>query len=96
MTVKAVHLYVSGRVQMVGFRQTCRHIARSLDLTGWVRNLPDGRVKILAQGDENAVERLVSWAWTGPTMAEVTGVESEVVAVDLNLSDFFIQPAKSR
>lgn len=98
MSRKAVRLHVSGQVQMVGYRQTCRQVARSLDLTGWVRNLPDGGVEILAQGEEEAVERLVAWAWAGPTMARVAGVETEVVPGDPNLSDFVIQPnpAKSR
>jgi acylphosphatase len=92
MTAKAVHAYVSGQVQQVGFRQACRQVARSLGLVGWARNLGDGRVEIFAQGESDEVDRLVEWLWTGPAMALVTGVESDVVAPDRSLRDFFIQP----
>ncbi len=92
MSEKAVHAYVTGRVQQVGYRQTCRSVARSLDLVGWVRNLEDGRVEIFAQGESVSVDRLIDWAWTGPSAANVTGVESDSVAIDGTLTDFFIQP----
>lgn len=92
MTVKAVHLTVSGRVQAVGYRQTCRSVARSLGLCGWVRNLHDGRVEVFAQGTPDNVDRLVDWAWAGPSHATVTGVESESAVVDTTITDFFIQP----
>ena len=92
MSRKAVHAYVTGRVQQVGYRQTCRSVARSLDLVGWVRNLQDGRVEIFAQGDSERVDRLIDWAWSGPSAANVTGVESDSVAMDQTLTDFFIQP----
>jgi acylphosphatase len=89
-------MHVSGMVQGIGYRQGCRHTARSLDLVGWVRNLDDGRVEVFAQGSEQAVDRLLEWAWVGPSMARVTGVESDVVATDVTLSDFFIQPNPAR
>lgn len=89
---KAVHAYVSGRVQAVGYRQTCRSMARSLDLVGWVRNLRDGRVELFAQGEAENVDRLIAWAWSGPGAARVNGVESDNVAMDATLTDFFIQP----
>lgn len=89
---KAVHAYISGRVQTVGYRQTCRSVARSLHLVGWVRNLGDGRVEMFAQGEATGVDQLIDWAWTGPSMALVTGVESDSVPIDANLTDFFIQP----
>lgn len=92
MTEKAVHALVSGRVQQVGYRQTCRSTARALDLVGWVRNLNDGRVEIFAQGRPDDVDRLIDWAWSGPSAARVTGVESDSVAPDKTLTDFFIQP----
>ncbi len=92
MTSKAVRALVSGRVQQVGYRQTCRSRARSLDLVGWVRNLRDGRVEIFAQGNPESVDRLINWTWVGPSGARVTGVESDNVAIDANLTDFFIQP----
>lgn len=90
--MKAIHVYVSGQVQGVGYRQGCRHRARSLDLVGWVRNLADGRVELFAQGGDEAIDSLVDWVWAGPSMARVTGVETDVVAPDATLTDFFIQP----
>lgn len=91
--MKAVHVLVTGQVQGVGYRQGCRSLARSFGLVGWVRNLTDGRVELFAQGDAAGVDRLVDWLWAGPSAATVTGVESDVVAIDNTLTDFFIQPS---
>jgi acylphosphatase len=88
--ITAVHAFVSGRVQGVYFRQSCRQAARRLHLLGWVRNLVDGRVEVLAQGPASSVERLVEWLWAGPPGSRVEGVTSDVVAVDRNLQDFLI------
>ena len=95
--IKAAHAYVSGRVQQVGYRQSCRQMARSLGLVGWVRNVADGRVEVFAQGPAEEVDRLVGWLWAGPSSALVAGVESDVVAPDQTLRDFFIyhNPMKS-
>ena len=93
--MKAVHIVVTGNVQGVGYRQGCRRTARSLDLVGWVRNRADGSVEMFAQGESDRIDRLVDWAWAGPIAARVTGVQSDVVAPDLTLTDFFIQPAPS-
>lgn len=87
----AVHAVVSGRVQGVFFRQTCRQLARRLGLVGWVRNRPDGTVEVWAQGDGEAVDKLVEWLWQGPPKAQVVAVETSSVAPDLTLQDFLIQ-----
>jgi acylphosphatase len=52
----ALQVYYEGRVQGVGFRYTTRNIATGYDVTGWVRNLPDGRVEMLVNGEEEEVE----------------------------------------
>jgi acylphosphatase len=83
-------------VQQVGYRQACRQVARSLGIVGWARNLSDGRVELFAQGEPDAIDRLVEWLWSGPALAIVTGVESDVVALDRSLRDFFIQPNPMR
>ena len=62
---------VSGRVQGVGYRQHAVEEAHRRGLTGWVRNLPDGRVETLAEGDKDAVEALLAWCRHGPKAARV-------------------------
>ena len=69
------HVFVSGRVQGVFFRDHTRRWATSLGLTGWVRNLLDGRVEVLAEGEKERLEDLVARLKQGPPMSEVRGVE---------------------
>jgi acylphosphatase len=68
---------VDGRVQGVFFRGATADEAGRLGLSGWVRNLPDGRVEAEAEGDRAAVERLVAWCRRGPPAARVEGVKVE-------------------
>ena len=69
------HLYVSGWVQGVSFRGYARKCARELGLTGWVRNLYDGRVEAVAEGPQAAIERLIEAVRKGPSAARVEDVE---------------------
>jgi acylphosphatase len=69
------HVFVTGMVQGVFFRHRAREEARARDVSGWVRNLPDGRVEAVFEGPEGAVEALVSWCRTGPEWARVDDVE---------------------
>lgn len=71
-------------------------MARSLGLDGWVRNTDDGSVEVFAQGDSGGVDALIEWLWAGPGAASVTGVESDTVAIDETLRDFFIHPNPSK
>ena len=66
--------FVSGRVQGVFYRATCVRKAESMGLTGFARNLPDGRVEVLACGERAAVEQFVSWLWEGSPMSKVSDV----------------------
>ena len=72
-----VHIVVSGRVQGVFFRAYARDQARELRLTGWVRNLPDQRVEIDAEGEEKKLQALVLWCQEGPPSARVDKVDVE-------------------
>lgn len=72
-----LHGFVSGRVQGVSYRQATASQAERLDLDGWVRNVADGRVEVLVEGEENAVQELVSWLEKGPAKAKVEAVELE-------------------
>ncbi len=69
------HLLLQGRVQGVSFRYYTMQEARSLGLTGWVRNLWDGRVEVLFEGDEGAVKQMIVWCQQGPPSAVVEEVE---------------------
>lgn len=66
---------VAGRVQGVFYRATVARRAQELAVRGYARNLMDGRVEVLACGDEEAVRTLVSWLWTGSTASKVTSVD---------------------
>ena len=66
---------VSGRVQGVFYRGSAAQRARELGVRGYARNLADGRVEVLACGEEEAVQTFVSWLWTGSSASRVTAVE---------------------
>ena len=68
---------VSGTVQGVGFRRYVRRWARTLGLTGWVWNEPDGTVRVVAEGEAASLDRLARLLWGGPPPADVSGVELE-------------------
>ncbi|HET8730975.1 MAG TPA: acylphosphatase [Moraxellaceae bacterium] len=71
-----LHLLVTGRVQGVSYRANAAAMAQRLGLCGWVRNLADGRVELLAQGDEKPLRSLLAWAHQGPAQARVEHVEA--------------------
>ena len=66
---------VSGKVQNVWFRDSCRAEALARDVVGWVRNCPDGSVEAVLQGTPQAVEEMISWCRLGPPRARVDKVE---------------------
>lgn len=69
------HAFVTGRVQGVGYRFTAESTGTSMGLTGWVRNLADGRVETEFQGDAASVNQFMAWLHDGPPSARVTDVE---------------------
>ncbi len=71
------HFLVLGQVQGVFFRATTEATARRLGLTGWVRNLRDGRVELVACGEEARLKELEQWLWQGPPRARVEQVVSD-------------------
>jgi acylphosphatase len=72
---KRVHVFVSGSVQGVAYRYYAQDAARGRGLSGWVRNLTDGRVEAVFQGRAPAVDAMVNWCRRGPPSASVTAVE---------------------
>ncbi len=75
MAQKRIHLIVRGRVQGVYFRAATQREARRLGITGWVRNRPDGSIELCAEGDEDSIKELASWANHGPSAARVDAVD---------------------
>ena len=82
MTRPATRILVSGRVQGVGFRWWITAQGGGLGLQGWVRNLADGRVEVLAIGDPDAIERLTESCGRGPPGSDVRSVETEAAQDD--------------
>ncbi len=70
-----IHAFVSGRVQGVFFRATTKEMADKLGLKGWVRNLPDGRVEVVAEGSKEAIRTLIEFLKRGPPLAKVENIE---------------------
>lgn len=71
------HAFITGYVQGVFFRDSASRRAASRGVTGWVRNLSDGRVELVAEGEEQAVRDLIDWCYAGPPHATVQDVEVE-------------------
>jgi acylphosphatase len=81
---------VHGRVQGVFFRETCRREARRLGVTGFVRNVADGTVEAVFEGDPDAVSAMLDWVHDGPDLAQVSRVEV-VVEDPEGLADFVVR-----
>lgn len=91
MTLVRKRVLVSGAVQGVFFRDTCRRVAGRQGVAGWVRNLPDGRVEAVFEGSAEGVGRLVDWAGRGPAEASVTGIDAVDEPAE-GLTGFEIRP----
>ena len=70
-------IFVSGQVQGIGFRYFVKANAKRLKIACWVRNLPDGRVEALAQGEKEAIEKLVKFCEKGPFLSDVKSISVE-------------------
>lgn len=75
--MKRYHIWISGVVQGVGFRSFIRRTATKLGINGWVRNLLDGRVEVIAEGEEDKLEELVNRMRVGPRLATVEDIKIE-------------------
>ncbi len=69
--MKRIHVYISGVVQGVFFRAATRRAAADLNLTGWVRNMEDGRVEAVFEGEDGEIEKMLAWCKIGPPAARV-------------------------
>lgn len=81
------HVFIAGFVQGVGFRQFVKHSAKQNGITGWVRNVPDGRVEALFQGQKKKIKEIILICKKGPMLSEV---EDVVVEWDAKASEEFV------
>ncbi len=75
MAKTRVHLYIEGKVQGVWYRAFTRDVATKYGIRGWVRNLPDGRVEAVFEGDESDIEKAIAECYKGPPAAVVTNID---------------------
>lgn len=73
--INSIRVFISGRVQGVFFRAETKKMADSVGIKGWVRNMPDGRVEAVFQGNDEQLSRMTEWCKKGPRLSRVTGIE---------------------
>ncbi len=86
--MRSMHCTVSGKVQGVNFRSWCKSQADHLGVKGWVRNLNDGRVEVLAQGEEDVLQEFKKLLLKGSTMSRVEDVHCDWLEYDKEYSSF--------
>ncbi len=84
------HVFVTGKVQGVYFRQNTMRTAKHHGATGWVRNLDDGRVEAVIEGEEDSVRKVVDWCHQGPPASKVDAVDVRYEDYTGGFSDFTI------
>jgi acylphosphatase len=95
MADSRAHAYISGRVQGVSFRYYTYHEALKRGLRGWIRNLQDGRVEAVFEGEKGAVQKVLEWSEIGPPGAHVDGVEVEWQEPSDSLTGFNVRATAS-
>lgn len=89
--IRRASITVLGRVQRVFFRDSTTRKARKLNLTGWVKNESDGSVKIIAEGEEENLKKLIEWAKRGPLLAKVDGIDVKWLNGEREYNNFEIK-----
>jgi acylphosphatase len=85
------HVRISGQVQGVFFRDSTSRKARELNLAGWVKNLPDGRVEAIFEGSSESVKEILRWCEEGPQHASVENVDADIEDAGGDLSGFEVR-----
>jgi acylphosphatase len=86
-----IHALISGRVQGVYFRANTKKTADNLGVKGWVRNLPDGKVEVIAEGDKDKINSLIKFLKTGPERAKVDDLDIKNQDFEGEFEDFRIK-----
>jgi len=91
---KRMHVFIAGKVQGVGFRAFVSRTVetRKLQVTGWVKNLPDGRVELVAEGPSADLERLMTEVAKGPVASRVDAIEQKEAAYTGEFKRFAVEP----
>jgi acylphosphatase len=89
--MKRVRVHISGMVQGVFFRGAARRAAADLNLTGWVRNMEDGRVEAVLEGEDTDVDKMIEWCKAGPPTARVEKVDTTEEHYTGGFHDFSIK-----
>ena len=89
--LKRVHVYISGRVQGVFFRAKTQSTAKSFNLAGWARNMADGRVEAVFEGDNANIDKMIAWCHIGPPASRVEEILTEEEPYTGEFRDFSIK-----
>ncbi len=87
---KQIHVMLDGRVQGVGYRFYAQKIAASIGLVGEIKNLPDGRVEVIAEGDESMLKSFITKLRQGPVSADVRSVDVDWHEATNSYKEFFV------
>lgn len=91
MAAGRAHLWITGFVQGVSFRYYTHQQAVQLGLVGWVRNLMDGRVEVIIEGEEASVRQMIEWCHAGPSTGHVKNVEVKWETPDGSFNNFNVR-----
>jgi len=91
MSAKLVYVVISGQVQGVGFRYFALHKALEFQITGWVRNTPDNKVEIEAEGNANDIDTFIDWMRIGPSRAKIRSFSVSEIYPPRNFNNFTIR-----
>ena len=86
-----IHAFISGIVQGVFFRSETRKVAKNLGIKGWVRNLPDGRVEVVAEGEKDKIDNFMEFLKKGPPVSRVDNVDVKIEDYKDEFEDFDIR-----
>ncbi|MCK4520712.1 acylphosphatase [Candidatus Parcubacteria bacterium] len=86
-----VHLFISGRVHGVFFRESTRIKAQQLGINGWVKNLNDGRVEAVFEGEDEKIKKIIKWARQGPIISRVDDIEIKEEKYENKFKNFEIR-----
>jgi len=95
MSKVRAHVIISGRVQGVYYRAKAREQAIAMELTGWIKNTPDGKVEGIFEGEQEDVIKMIDWCRQGPPRASVSDLEIEWEEPRGDFSGFIIAPTRA-